>query len=191
LKWIREHYLEPTAFIGAHRKLLVPQDEPRLVLVHPQDYRMRTYEQNRQTGEFAVSLGQGQGRKRRRGDLKTPLGMYFVVDRHRGEFGGEYGEYYGGYWIKINYPNPHDAAWGREQGLITATQQRRIGEAWRKRELTLGNTRLGGGIGFHGWIEEWSNDGPRHLSWGCVVMHLGDIARVYDTLPLGTMVVIF
>jgi hypothetical protein len=53
------------------------------------------------------------------------------------------------------------------------------------------NTRLGGGIGFHGWIQEWENSGPRHLSWGCVVMHIYDIKRLYDQLPEGAMVVIF
>ena len=127
----------------------------------------------------------------RRGDLKTPQGTYFVIDRQRGEFGGEYGEYYDGYWIKINYPNPYDAEWGREQKLITEAQRRQIAKAWAARELTLGNTKLGGGIGFHGWIEEWNENGPRHLSWGCVVMHLGDIARVYEQLQPGTMVVIF
>jgi lipoprotein-anchoring transpeptidase ErfK/SrfK len=50
---------------------------------------------------------------------------------------------------------------------------------------------LGGGIGFHGWIREWKNDGPRHLSWGCVVMHLSDVGKLFEQVPEGTMVVIF
>jgi lipoprotein-anchoring transpeptidase ErfK/SrfK len=29
-----------------------------------------------------------------------------------------------------------------------------------------------------------------HLSWGCVVMHLDDIQKLYDQIPEGTMVVI-
>jgi lipoprotein-anchoring transpeptidase ErfK/SrfK len=51
--------------------------------------------------------------------------------------------------------------------------------------------RLGSGIGFHGWIEEWDDAGPSHLSWGCVVLHLRDIGRFYDQVEPGTMVVIF
>jgi hypothetical protein len=43
---------------------------------------------------------------------------------------------------------------------------------------------------FHGWIKEWDNNGPRHLSWGCVVMHIYDIEKLYDQTPEGTMVVI-
>ena len=62
---------------------------------------------------------------------------------------------------------------------------------WDARAPTPETTRLGGGIGFHGWAREWPNDGPRHLSWGCVVLHLSDISNFYDRLPEGAMVVIF
>ena len=113
------------------------------------------------------------------------------ADRHRGEFSGEWADYYGGHWLKINYPNPWDAAYGREQGWITAAQEQEIATAWQRRELTNTKTKLGGGIGFHGWIEEWPEDGPRHLSWGCIVMQTGDITRVWEEIESGTMVVIF
>jgi hypothetical protein len=140
---------------------------------------------------FLLSFGQGQGPKRVQGDNKTPSGMYFVIQKHAGEFGGPYGAYYGGYWIKINYPNAFDSARARSSNLLTAAQDETISRNWRQRKPTLENTRLGGGIGFHGWIKEWDNSGPRHLSWGCVVMHLRDIPKIYDQVPPGTMVVIF
>lgn len=117
--------------------------------------------------------------------------MYFVIQKHQGKFDGPYGDYYGGYWIKINYPNKFDAARGRAQGLLSASQEASIVRSWEARAPTLQNTSLGGGIGFHGWIREWKNDGPRHLSWGCVVMHLNDIGKFFDRIPGGTMVVIF
>jgi murein DD-endopeptidase MepM/ murein hydrolase activator NlpD len=41
------------------------------------------------------------------------------------------------------------------------------------------------------WVREWEDDGPRHLSWGCVVLHLKDISDFYERLPEGAMVVIF
>lgn len=31
----------------------------------------------------------------------------------------------------------------------------------------------------------------RHLSWGCVVMHLSDVGKLFEQVPEGTMVVIF
>jgi murein L,D-transpeptidase YafK len=189
--WVREHYAEPTAFIKSHRQLLVPQDEATLVLVDQESYKMRLYKKGSLKGEYDVSFGQEKGQKRLQGDNRTPKGMYFVIQKHRGKFEGAYGNYYGGHWIKINYPNRYDAEWGKSKGYITNDQLTTISNRWKSRLPTLENTRLGGGIGFHGWIKEWENDGPRHLSWGCVVMHIYDIKKLYDQMEEGSMVVIF
>lgn len=189
--WLREHYEEPSAFIKSHRKLHVPQREAALVLVDQARYKARLYAGGRAAGEYNISLGQGVGEKQVEGDNKTPKGMYFVTQKHRGEFPGAYGAYYGGHWIKLNYPNKYDAARGRAARLISPAQEAAIAAAWERRAPTLEETPLGGGIGFHGWAREWEDDGPRHLSWGCVVLHLSDIRDFYDRLPAGAMVVIF
>jgi murein DD-endopeptidase MepM/ murein hydrolase activator NlpD len=189
--WVAKHYAAPTEFIKDHRKLFVPQQEATLVLVDQASYKMRLYEKGKRQGEYDVSFGQSKGQKRKQGDNKTPKGMYFVIHRHRGRFDGDYGKYYGGHWIKFNYPNKYDAAWGSANNVITPEQETKIGANWEKRAQTLESTGLGGGIGFHGWINEWENNGPRHLSWGCVVMHLYDIRKLYDRMPEGAMVVIF
>lgn len=191
LDWIKRHYAHPTAFINAHRNAPNPLREANLVLVDQQSYKMRHYQRGQLQGEYDVSFGQEKGAKEIEGDNRTPVGMYFVIQKNRGEFDGPYAAYYGGHWIKINYPNEFDAARGKADGHINQTQQAAIATAWRARSLTLQNTKLGGGIGFHGWIKEWPNDGPRHLSWGCVVMHLPDIRAFYDRIPEGSMVVIF
>jgi murein DD-endopeptidase MepM/ murein hydrolase activator NlpD len=188
--WVGEHYAAPTEFINNHRQLFVPQQESMLILVDQASYKMRLYEKGERQGEYDVSFGQGKGQKRRQGDNKTPKGMYFVIHKHRGRFAGAYGKYYGGHWIKFNYPNKYDAAWGTANNVITPEQETKISLNWEKRAQTLESTGLGGGIGFHGWIEEWENNGPRHLSWGCVVMHLHDIRKLYDRIPEGAMVVI-
>ena len=83
-----------------------------------------------------------------------------------------------------------DAERGGEQGWITRSQADAIGEAWRARKLTNQETVLGSGIGFHGWIEEWPDDGVRHLSWGCIVTHVADAQDIYNRLPEGTMVIL-
>lgn len=189
--WVREHYASPTDFINNHRTLPTPQNEPSLVLVDQNSYRARHYKRGTLQQEYAVAFGQGQGQKLIEGDNKTPKGMYFVVEKYRGRFDQPYGEYYGGHWIKINYPNRYDAERGRSQQIISSQQAESIAASWQNRELTPQNTGLGGGIGFHGWNKEWDNDGPRHLSWGCVVMHLKDIGTFYDLIPKGTMIVIF
>jgi murein DD-endopeptidase MepM/ murein hydrolase activator NlpD len=188
--WVKEHYASPSAFINEHRKLFVPQKEAKLIVVDQESYKARFYQAGDLNEEYDVSFGQGKGQKLVEGDNKTPKGMYFVINKHRGEFGGEYGAYYGGHWIKINYPNKYDADRAVAQQMISRQQQSAITAAWEKRTATLETTKLGGGIGFHGWIKEWENSGPRHLSWGCVVMHLDDIRELYDQIPEGTMVVI-
>jgi murein DD-endopeptidase MepM/ murein hydrolase activator NlpD len=189
--WMKDHYAEPTRFINDHRTTPVPSREPTLMLIDQATYRLRLVRNGQSVGEYDVSLGQGHGAKQIEGDNKTPVGMYFVIQKHSGSFEGPYGAYYGGYWIKVNYPNKFDGARAEAEKLITAKQLGEISTRWRQRQPTLENTKLGGGIGFHGWIREWSNDGPRHLSWGCVVMHIYDISKLYDQVPEGTMVVIF
>ncbi|MBI3653223.1 MAG: peptidoglycan DD-metalloendopeptidase family protein [Acidobacteria bacterium] len=188
--WVRQHYAAPSEFINTHRKLFVPTREATLLLIDPTSYKMRLYQQGKMQGEYDVSFGQSKGQKRLQGDNKTPRGMYFIIYKHRGKFAGDYGRYYGGHWIKINYPNRYDASWGVANGVITPAQQQQISARWQQRAPTLETTGLGGGIGFHGWIREWDNSGPRHLSWGCVVLHIYDISRLYDQLPEGAMVVI-
>ncbi|MBW2703143.1 MAG: peptidoglycan DD-metalloendopeptidase family protein [Deltaproteobacteria bacterium] len=191
LAWIRARYAAPSAFIRAHRKLFVPQAEAHLVLVDHNSLRMAVFNKGKRKATYEVAFGQSTGRKRRRGDLRTPKGMYFVIHRYKGEFSGNFGDYFSGHWVKINYPNPYDGDYGLARKWITKSQRKQIAKAWALRKATLGKTVLGGGIGFHGWIDEWKNDGPRGLSWGCVVAHLRDVAKIYGELPLGTMVILF
>jgi L,D-transpeptidase catalytic domain len=181
---------EPASFIRSHRRLPVPQDEPALLLVSSRQRTLRLRLDGRHVGDFEVGFGQQEGRKRQQHDLRTPLGMYFVVAKSRGPFPGAYGSFYGGHWIKVNYPNAYDAAWARQQGLLTTEETRDIAAEWWKRRPTLQGTPLGGGIGFHGWADDWDLDGPRRLSWGCVVMRNADIERLFDRIPVGAMVVI-
>jgi hypothetical protein len=182
---------EPASFIRSHRRLSVPQDEPALLLVSSRERKLRLRLEGRHAGDFEVAFGQEEGRKRQQNDLRTPLGMYFVVGKSRGPFAGPYGNFYGGHWIKVNYPNAYDAAWARQQGMLTRAAAEGIATAWQNRRPTAQGTALGGGIGFHGWAGDWELDGPRRLSWGCVVMRNADIARIFDRVPVGAMVVIF
>ena len=190
IEWVKGHYLSPSRFIRSHRKLFVPQKEKRLVLIDHETYRMKLFKQRELIGEYDVNFGQGTGRKRVEGDNNTPKGMYFVIEKEKGEIPGKYGAYFGGHWIKVNYPNAFDAAWGRANGKISERMEKEIASAWRERKPTSQGTSLGGGIGLHGWIREWEDEGSRRLSWGCVVLHNRDIGEVYRQLPIGAMVVV-
>ena len=120
--WVSNHYAPPAEFINNHRKLFVPHLESTLLLIDSVEYKMRYYQTGKQQGEYDVSFGQSKGQKRQQGDNKTPRGMYFVTYKHRGQFDGPYGKYYGGHWIKFNYPNKYDAEWGKGNNIITPEQ---------------------------------------------------------------------
>jgi hypothetical protein len=182
--------LELDDFVKTHRSLFVPQDEKTLVLVDTSRHRMRIVKKGKIDGaELEVGLGQKAGCKEKRGDLKTPCGMYFVVAKSRGPFSGDYAEYFGGHFVKLNYPNAFDAARGVADELVTDAQRETIAEQWERREMTSQGTRLGGGIGFHGWAEEW--EGPSFRgSWGCVFLHNREISDAFDRIPKGAMVVL-
>ncbi|MFT3710835.1 MAG: L,D-transpeptidase family protein [Archangium sp.] len=177
-------------FVTGREVLLVPKLEAVLVVVDVDGHQAERFEHGQLTHTWDVGQGQVEGVKEERGDLKTPRGFYFVVDRTTGPFAGDYAGYFGKAWVKLNYPNAFDAARGVDAGLITEAQQRDIASQWKRRALTAQKTKLGGGIGFHGWIEPWSGDAGYGLSWGCVVMHPEDVRGFYDVVPVGTPVVL-
>ncbi|MES2644899.1 MAG: L,D-transpeptidase [Myxococcota bacterium] len=181
--------IEP--FLAGRPRLPVPQAEPILALVSHTLDQLRLYVGGKEIGTFEVAFGQAEGDKEWRGDNRTPTGIYHVVARSKGPFDGEYGAYYGGYWIKLGYPNAWDAARGVDAGLFDTEVQRAITRAFWDRRTPLQGTKLGGGIGLHGWAHEWSDEGGRGLSWGCVVLHLRDVATIYDALDEGAMVALF
>ncbi|MCB9674049.1 MAG: L,D-transpeptidase [Alphaproteobacteria bacterium] len=181
--------LDPDRFHLGRETLFVPQDEGTLAIVSHDDYALRIYGDDGRA-VYDVSFGQAKGEKAQRGDNRTPKGMYFVVEKSTGPFTGAVGPYYGGFWTKLNYPNRYDADRGVEEGWIDAATAREIRREWAQRQMTPQRTRLGSGIGFHGWAYEWSNDSWRHLSWGCIVTHVADAGAIFEALPMGTMVVL-
>jgi len=183
---------EARGFTQARARLPLPAREPVLLLVSHVDFAMRLYEQGREVARVEVGFGQSEGRKKVRGDNRTPMGMYHVVQKHRGAFTGAYAEYYGGHWIRLNYPNAFDADRGLAEGLITRQVRDEIALAWAERKNTQASTRLGSGIGFHGWVGPWTlEDTGGRLSWGCIVLHTPDITALYERIPEGAMVVLF
>jgi L,D-transpeptidase catalytic domain len=165
--------------------------EPVTVVVDVDGREARVLVRGQEAARYDVGQGQAEGKKEWRGDLRTPRGTYFVVSKSTGPFGGTFGGYYGGIWLKVNYPGPLDAARGLDAGVITPAQAEGIAAAWSARKPTPQTTRLGGGIGFHAWIDEWDGaDGGYLLSWGCLVVHPRDAQDFYRRVPLGAPVVL-
>lgn len=168
-----------------------PGAEAVLVLVDVEGREARVLERGTERARYDIGQGQGEGAKAWRGDLKTPRGTYFVVSKSTGPFSGDFAAFYGGIWLKVNYPGPADAARGLDAGVLTPAQAAEIATAWEKRQPTLQGTKLGGGIGFHAWNAEWDGaDGGYLLSWGCLVVHPRDAKDFYRRVPIGAAVVL-
>ena len=183
---------EARRFVSARERLPLPSEEPALLLISHDDFQLRLYAKGRELARKEVGFGQAAGAKEVRGDNRTPKGMYFVTQKLRGDIPGPYSAFYGGHWIRVNYPNPWDADRGVAAGIIDAKTRARIARDWAARKNTDASTRLGSGIGLHGWAGEWTlKESGGRLSWGCVVMHTPDITALYDQIPEGTMVVLF
>lgn len=180
----------PAAFIAAHSAPIDLLAAERAFVVDVDGRRLHALERGREVAQWEIAIGQAEGPKEVRGDLKTPRGMYFVTDRHHGKISGDWAEFYGEYWVKLNYPGPLDAARGLDAGLITADQALEIRSAWAKRALTPQKTRLGGGIGFHAWASEWEADAGTSMSFGCVVLHPREVDAFYTRVQVGDPVVL-
>jgi murein DD-endopeptidase MepM/ murein hydrolase activator NlpD len=192
--WVKVHYESPSDFIKSHRRLVVPAKEKKLLLVVKSSYRLWMYEKGKATDSFEIALSQEPlGTKLRQGDLRLPEGSYRICEKSPGPFtGGQWWQsYLGDGWMKISYPNNHDAQRGLEQGIITPKQFRLIRDANEKGAIPPQDTDLGGGIGIHGWIkEDWQNEGNRHLTWGCVSMHNKELVALMQKVELGTNIII-
>jgi hypothetical protein len=181
----------PTRFFRQHPFLFEPRREPVLVVVDVELHQARRYARGVLTHTWEVGRGQAEGAKTVRGDLKTPRGLYFVTEKSTGPFAGNFAGYYGGHWVKLNYPNAFDAHRGQTEGFLSADQSAIIARTWWRRALPSQKTKLGGGIGFHGWIAPWRGDTEGFgLSWGCVVLHPEEVADFYARLPVGAAVVL-
>jgi hypothetical protein len=178
-------------FFAKHPYLFDPHAEPVLVVVDVEGHEAHRYERGVRTHTWEVGRGQAEGVKAVRGDLRTPRGLYFVTDRSTGPFAGDFAAYYGGHWVKVSYPNAFDAERGVREGLVSDAPAAEMARTWWRRRLPAQKTRLGGGIGFHGWIAPWRGDVEGFgLSWGCVVLHPEDIATFYASVPVGAAVVL-
>lgn len=126
---------------------------------------------------YRIALGsEPSGIKEREGDGRTPEGSYYVcsknpVSAHHRALG-------------LSYPGVEDAARGLNSGLISKREHRAIVEAAAHMKRPPWNTALGSEIMIHG--------GGTHSDWtaGCIALADGDVAELYDALPLGTPVVI-
>lgn len=177
-------------FLARRGELVVPASEPDLLVIDKSEYTLWRLEAGRVVETLEVALSQQPlGHKQVRGDNRLPEGSYRVIQRSRGPFTGAVGPWFGVAWMRLSYPNDFDADAGLADGRISEDQHDAILAANAAGRMPPKTTRLGGGIGIHGWNGDWPAL-SRDLTWGCLSVQNGDLDRLYDEVPLGTPVII-
>ena len=188
--WVKKNYFSPSTFINDHRQITVPSAAPHVLLAIKHEYKMYYYQSGTLINTFDIALSQeSKGAKQIQGDNKMPEGEYRIIQKSRGPFGGSVSEYFGPAWMRLNYPNNFDAERGLRANLISPELYHSIVKANEKHSEPNKNTKLGGGIGIHGWKGDWPLN-FRDLTWGCISMKNQELDELYDKLPLGTTVII-
>lgn len=133
--------------------------------------------------DFEIALGVSSvGHKEMIGDKRTPVGRYYVVEKHHSKRFHRF--------LGLNYPNLDDANRGYETGLISAGQWADLFVAEDGGAAPQATTNLGGRIGIHGYgyrpyipAIDWTD--------GCVAVSNDESEFLYRTLPIGTSVLIY
>jgi murein L,D-transpeptidase YafK len=130
---------------------------------------------------FQVALGiQPKAPKRMRGDLRTPVGRYYISEKRPSQ------QFYR--FLGISYPNVVDADRGYKDRLIDARQWGVIFLANLRGDNPTWRTPLGGMVGIHGYgarphiVVDWTE--------GCIAVGNDEIEVLYDTVSVGTPVLI-
>ncbi|HEY1040552.1 MAG TPA: peptidoglycan DD-metalloendopeptidase family protein, partial [Bacteroidia bacterium] len=184
--WVLEHYEEPSAFIKDHKKTPVPKEKELLIVAMKHEYKMYVYKKGTLHKTYPIALSQSPiGHKQKEGDNKLPEGAYKIIQKTEGPFGGDYSEFLGPRFMRLNYPNNFDAKDALKRKAITKKQCEQICTANNTNKEPNKNTGIGGGIGIHGWAGEWPAD-TKHLTWGCISMKNKQLTEFYDLIPLYT-----
>jgi len=191
-QWIKDQYFSPSDYIKNHRKCLVPKKEKQLLVARKSDYRMKLYEEGKFVQEYRIALGQSPvGHKVMQGDNRTPEGQYRVIEKSVGPFEGAYGSFLGSRWMRLNYPNTWDAEIGLRKQSISTAQFKQIEKANHEGREPLKTTKLGGGIGIHGWSGNWPERDRQNLTWGCISMEQTELETMYSIVKKGCVVLIY
>lgn len=156
------------------------------IIVYKAKRRLLYFENDILKRRFPVVLGkEPEGRKTRLGDNRTPEGEYYITHKSTAS------RFYR--FLGLSYPNIEDARRGLRRKIISQRDFLRIKAAINGRRRPPSGTSLGGMIGIHG-EGEYRDFTKRHrINWteGCISVSDEDMRLLYETIDVGTPVLIF
>jgi murein L,D-transpeptidase YafK len=157
-----------------------------LVIIR-KDFSLNLYEGGLLVKSYRASFGMNVGKpKTRDGDQSTPVGEYQICDivtMHK---------YY--IFLKINYPNIHDATDGLRKGLISQEEFNRLSFENYYEGCPKTRTILGTEVGIHGIgrLNGIFKNLPFVYNWtdGSIALSNENIDEIFSVVKKGTKVVI-
>jgi murein L,D-transpeptidase YafK len=146
------------------------------------------YKENRPFKMYRAAFGRGymDGDKRRKGDMRTPEGDFYICTMNTSK------RFYK--FLGLSYPGSKHAEYGLQSGVISPNEYALIKKAVEKRQPPPWNTPLGGAVGIHGRMQVKSmTDQPLaggNWTYGCIALSNSDIDELYRVVSLGTPVTI-
>ena len=148
------------------------ETESYLIVVRRSCRTLDVYRYGSRIRSFPAVFGlTGKGSKLYEGDLRTPTGLYMIVDKrpHRRW----------NHFLLLDYPNVQDLHryWlAMESGGLP-----RRGD---------GYVSAGGAVGIHGTDKPSLNARGIDWTWGCISLHNRDVSELAALVPVGTLVLI-
>ncbi|MBI3781957.1 MAG: L,D-transpeptidase [Deltaproteobacteria bacterium] len=168
--------------MGSRNACPASSEESRLAIyVHKSARELLLQDGERVLRSFPIVLGTDpKGGKLYRGDGRTPEGTYYIGEKRPNSRFRRF--------LGISYPNITDAERAVQDKLINDDQWADIFFANLNNTMPPANTSLGGRVGIHGFGGR--PEMPIDWTEGCIAVPDGDIDYLYDTVPLGTPVII-
>ena len=148
------------------------ESESYLVVVRKACRTLDVYRFGARVRSFPAVFGlNGRGSKLYEGDLRTPTGLYMIVDKRRHPRWRHF--------LLLDYPNVQDL---HRYWLAMET-----GGIPRRGDGYVG---AGGAVGIHGTDKPSLNHHNVDWTWGCISLDNADIDDLATLVPVGTLVLI-
>jgi murein L,D-transpeptidase YafK len=161
-----------SAFADDDDHLAWAEIEPYMIVVRKSCRTLDVYRYGTRVRSFPAVFGlNGSGRKLYEGDLRTPTGLYTIIDKRRHPRWRQF--------LLLDYPNVEDLHryWlAMEAGGIP-----RRGDSY---------VSAGGAVGIHGTDNPGLNRRNVDWTWGCISLENGDVDDLAALVPVGTLVLI-